>query len=194
MRGPTRWSYRSNSAAIRSLCQSYASTAIIDPSRAAMLASVNIGSAPSTIVTPAAVSMPSHSSNRPSTSASASPASIASRGTTSRMSASERGDTCRGSRSINAMSVRRRRSIDDAIRPGASKLTASGITPSAEYRPCDGLKPATPQNAAGMRIDPLVSEPSARSATPSATATAPPDVEPPLTRSSPGHIGVVGLP
>ena len=44
------------------------------------------------------------------------------------------------------------------------------------------LKPTRPCSAAGMRIEPPVSEPSAAQAAPVATETAPPDVEPPGMR------------
>src|SRR5256885_4386381 len=46
-------------------------------------------------------------------------------------------------------------------------------------RPYDGLKPYTPQNAAGMRIEPPPSVPSANGPQPLATATAAPPLEPP---------------
>ncbi len=45
-----------------------------------------------------------------------------------------------------------------------------------------GLKPTTPHNAAGWRIEPPVSEPRARGANPAATAAALPPEEPPGTR------------
>ena len=48
--------------------------------------------------------------------------------------------------------------------------------------PNSGLNPATPQNEAGMRIDPPVSLPTAQSHMPAATATAEPPDEPPATR------------
>jgi len=44
------------------------------------------------------------------------------------------------------------------------------------------LRPTTPQKAAGFLIDPPVSEPSAASARPAATAAADPPEEPPATR------------
>ena len=50
-----------------------------------------------------------------------------------------------------------------------------------------GLKPTTPQQAAGMRIEPPESEPSAASASPAASAAAEPPLEPPATR--PGATG-----
>ena len=45
------------------------------------------------------------------------------------------------------------------------------------------LKPTRPCSAAGIRIEPPVSEPSAAQAAPAATETAPPEVEPPGTRA-----------
>ena len=45
-----------------------------------------------------------------------------------------------------------------------------------------GLSPTTPHSAAGWRIDPPVSEPSATGAKPAATAAALPPDEPPGTR------------
>ena len=46
-------------------------------------------------------------------------------------------------------------------------------------RPCVGLKPYTPQNAAGRITDPLVWLPSASGTMPAATAAADPLDEPP---------------
>ena len=54
------------------------------------------------------------------------------------------------------------------------------------------MSPATPQHAAGMRIEPPVSEPKATSASPLATATADPLDEPPGTRA--GSSGLTGVP
>jgi hypothetical protein len=51
-----------------------------------------------------------------------------------------------------------------------------------------GLKPTTPQQAAGMRIEPPESVPSATSAAPSTRAAAFPPLEPPATR--PGKLGL----
>ncbi len=47
-----------------------------------------------------------------------------------------------------------------------------------------GLSPTTPQNAAGWRIDPPVSEPSETGTMPEATATADPPLDPPGVRES----------
>src|SRR5678816_2897853 len=46
-------------------------------------------------------------------------------------------------------------------------------------RPCVGLKPYTPQNAAGRMTEPLVWVPRATGVMPAATAAAEPDDEPP---------------
>jgi hypothetical protein len=47
-----------------------------------------------------------------------------------------------------------------------------------------GVTPTTPQKEAGWRMEPPVSEPSATTAVPWATAAAEPPLEPPGTRSS----------
>ena len=51
-----------------------------------------------------------------------------------------------------------------------------------------GFTPTTPQSAAGWRIEPPVSDPSASGANPAATAAADPPLEPPGTR-----VGSCGL-
>ena len=55
----------------------------------------------------------------------------------------------------------------------------SGIAPARLTRPYVGLRPTTPQHAAGSRMEPPVSLPSAPSANPAATAAAEPLLEPP---------------
>ena len=50
-----------------------------------------------------------------------------------------------------------------AIGPAVSKLAASGQQPSSETRPWVGLCPTIPQQAAGIRIEPAESVPSASS-------------------------------
>jgi hypothetical protein len=66
-----------------------------------------------------------------------------------------------------------------AIGPAVSKDGASGQQPSRETRPCVGLKPTMPQQAAGIRIDPAESVPSAASQRPAARAAAEPPLDPP---------------
>ena len=50
-------------------------------------------------------------------------------------------------------------------------------------RPNVGLRPAMPQNDAGMRIEPPVSEPSENAHNPAARADADPPLDPPGMRS-----------
>src|SRR5262249_52828609 len=68
------------------------------------------------------------------------------------------------------------------IGPTVSKLGASGKQPAVDTRSNVGLKPTTPQHAAGMRIDPPESVPSAASARPAASVAAEPPLEPPAIR------------
>ena len=56
--------------------------------------------------------------------------------------------------------------------------------PARLTRPKVGFSPTVPHKAAGMRIDPPVSDPSATTAVPCATAAAEPPLDPPGTRSS----------
>src|SRR5262249_27994742 len=51
-------------------------------------------------------------------------------------------------------------------------------------RPCDGLNPTTPHHAAGWRIEPARSPPSASGPSPAATAAAAPPLDPPGERDT----------
>src|SRR5699024_36569 len=55
--------------------------------------------------------------------------------------------------------------------------------------PVLGRNPYTPQNAAGMRTDPPVSVPSAKSTSPAATAAALPPLDPPAIRRGSAGLG-----
>jgi hypothetical protein len=79
-----------------------------------------------------------------------------------------------------------------AIGPIESSVNESGKAPSVGTRCLLGLKPTMPHRAAGILVDPPVSLPIAMSHMPSATATAPPDVEPPGTRVR--SAGLPGVP
>ncbi len=70
--------------------------------------------------------------------------------------------------------------------PVAVHTPASGTTPGP------GLRPTTPQQAAGIRIDPPPSEPSASAAMPDARAAAPPPVDPPGVRPVSHGLRVAG--
>src|SRR5581483_3752679 len=69
-----------------------------------------------------------------------------------------------------------------------SSELANATSPYRDTRPYVGVTPTTPQNDAGCRTEPPVSEPSATTALPCATAAAEPPLEPPGTRS-----GATGL-
>ena len=78
-----------------------------------------------------------------------------------------------------------------AIGPTWSKLGASGKQPTVETSSYVGLKPTTPQHAAGMRIDPPESVPRAASASEAARAAAEPPDDPPAMRPGARGFGTV---
>ncbi|MNT90516.1 hypothetical protein D3C72_2314290 [compost metagenome] len=79
---------------------------------------------------------------------------------------------------------RARSSAQRAIGPTVSSVGDKGTTPVVLQRPAVGRRPSTWLNAAGMRIEPLVSLPMAAAAKLAATATALPPLEPPGTRAA----------
>src|SRR5215470_19540568 len=70
-----------------------------------------------------------------------------------------------------------------AMKPGVSSDGASGTLPPRGTRPNVGLMPATPQSAAGIRMEPPVSVATAAGTSPAATAAADPPLEPPQMKS-----------
>ena len=70
-------------------------------------------------------------------------------------------------------------SIERANRPTWSSVRDNSRMPERGIRPCVGLKPYTPQNAAGRMVEPLVWLPSASGTMAAATAAAEPLDEPP---------------
>src|SRR5271165_7293244 len=70
-----------------------------------------------------------------------------------------------------------------AIGPRWATLQHSGTAPSSLTRPKVGFNPTTPQNAAGIRIDPPPSAPMAAGQRPAATAAADPLELPPASCS-----------
>ena len=80
---------------------------------------------------------------------------------------------------------------DLAIGPAWSKLGASGKQPSSGTSSKLGLKPTIPHHAAGIRIEPPESEPSAASARPAASAAAEPPLDPPASRPGARGFGTV---
>src|SRR5262249_41234167 len=82
------------------------------------------------------------------------------------------GDPVNGINSRRSLALRARS-------PMVSSVGASGIAPRVDTRPCDGFQAVTPQACAGIRSEPPVSDPSAATTAPPATAAADPDDEPP---------------
>jgi hypothetical protein len=80
-----------------------------------------------------------------------------------------------------------------AIGPTWSQDQDSGHTPVAGTRPQVGLSPTTPQQAAGIRIDPAVSLPTAPGTSPAATAAADPPLDPPAIRPRSQGLAVPGV-
>ena len=73
------------------------------------------------------------------------------------------------------------------IGPGLSSVHERGIPPARLTRPYVGLRPAIPQLDEGVMIDPHVSEPMAKGASPALTAEPDPLDEPPRPgRAAPG--------
>src|SRR5215467_14455875 len=70
-----------------------------------------------------------------------------------------------------------------AMKPGVSSDGASGTLPPRGTRPNVGLMPATPQSAAGIRMEPPVSLATAAGTRLAATAAADPPLEPPQMNS-----------
>ena len=86
------------------------------------------------------------------------------------------------------------RALGDGSRhgPGVVEARREREAPSVETSPKVGLKPTMPQQAAGMRIDPPLSVPSAASAMPATSAAAEPPLDPPGIR--PGNAGLTASP
>jgi hypothetical protein len=81
------------------------------------------------------------------------------------------------------LSTRSARSTDPAKIDTQSIDRHAGTTPRMSIRPRLGLSPTMPLAAAGTRPDPAVSVPRLNGTTPSATATADPELDPPEIRA-----------
>ena len=76
--------------------------------------------------------------------------------------------------------------------PAVSKLGAMALPPSSDTRPKLGRIPHKPQKEAGIRTDPPVSEPTAKSDIPAVIAAAEPEDDPP--GNLPGARKFIGVP
>ena len=81
-----------------------------------------------------------------------------------------------------ACSTSAQSSAERQIGPILSRVQESAMAPRRLTRPYVGRSPVTPQNAAGVMIEPEVSDPSANVTSPAATAAAEPLDDPPLQR------------
>lgn len=66
-----------------------------------------------------------------------------------------------------------------AGKPTVSRRADSGRSPWVGTVPAEGFHPAMPHQAAGIRTEPMVSEPSASHDMPAATAAPEPPLDPP---------------
>src|SRR6185369_17726651 len=73
-----------------------------------------------------------------------------------------------------------------------SRVVERGMEPSVGTREAVLLNPTRPCRAAGMRMEPPVSEPSAAHAAPAATQDAAPELDPPGMRGWFGSIEAIG--
>lgn len=73
-------------------------------------------------------------------------------------------------------------SADRVIGPILSKLQLICVIPDLLTAPKLGLRPVTPQSAAGIGTEPPVSDPMANGREPDATTAAEPEEEPPAQR------------
>src|SRR5439155_20856450 len=99
------------------------------------------------------------------------------RGTDPSPSLAESGLLFCGAAPAAAVSTKRTSATERAIGP-TSLSVGTPNTPSSGSNPCDGLRPTTPQLAAGRRTDPPLSVPSAPKHKPAATAVPEPLLEP----------------
>src|SRR5207247_3329206 len=88
----------------------------------------------------------------------------------------------RGSKPATAVSIRRASATVRASGPSATSVFQPGDDGSCGTSPKVGLNPTTPQNAAGIRIEPPPSPPSDSGPQPAATAAAAPPEDPPAVR------------
>src|SRR5262249_28468062 len=96
--------------------------------------------------------------------------------------------------SVSAAVINAAACADAERGPTESKVRDNGKTPSSGHSPVVDFTPTTPQNAAGPRIEPPVSDPMLKVHSPAATATAEPLEEPDASRIWCASHGLRGVP
>ncbi len=192
MRAATRGSKSSRRVCIAWRCVTQASTAENPPGALIWAISASSASGSSSITAPAADSRASARSKAVATvGSSASSTSV--RGSARRNPATPRAATGSGA-PASTPSTMRQSCTERVMAHTVSSVNESGNAPARGVRDCVLLKPTRPHSAAGMRIEPPVSEPSPATARPSATDTAAPEDEPPGMRATAASAGLHGVP
>src|SRR6185312_9673087 len=106
---------------------------------------------------------------------------------------SEGAGVARAVRPVSVANTRRASATEWEKTPIVSNVGDSGNTPSVDQMPRLGLKPTTPQSAAGSRTEPPVSVPIENAHNPAANAAADPWLDPPHTRLIPASQGFHGI-
>jgi hypothetical protein len=114
-------------------------------------------------------------------------------GTARRKPASGKLETDNGL-SAMMLSTRMQSSTERVIAQIASSVVDKGRAPVAGTRRAVDLNPTNPHSAAGMRIEPPVSDPNPATHSPAATEAAAPEEEPPGMRASCWSSGLAGVP
>src|ERR1035437_8584967 len=94
-----------------------------------------------------------------------------------------RDEASRGSFPALAAMTRPQSSAERHIGPSLSSVQQSAIAPCRLTRPYVGRRPATPENAAGGRMEPEASEPIENPTRPAAVAAPGPEDDPPDQKS-----------
>ena len=193
MRARTRGSYRAASLAIRRRCRAKDSGAENPPVRLRSGISSIIGTRIRSIRAPRADQRCSARSNDAATGALRSSSTCVC-GTAKRSRSTGRESSGAPTSPARIASIVAQHATVVASGPTESSVVDSGWTPSRGTRCAVGLKPTSPQNAAGIRQEPPVSVPMPANAIRSATDTAAPEEDPPGIRFAGRSQGLRGVP
>ena len=192
MRAATRWSKLSRCVRMSSRCTAQASTGEKPPGALIDAISTSSFNGTSTRRAPAA--------DRRVRAREKAALTVASRASSTRVCgmarrtpSSGRGTASSGLPESTPSTVRQS-STQTAMAHTVSSVCDKGKAPVIGTRDCVFLKPTMPHSAAGMRMEPPVSEPRPATHRPAATDTAAPEEEPPGMRATCGSAGLAGVP